>query len=75
MNLKLINRILSFYPWMKSNKSILINPRRLEKVQDLVLYRYGHTGVQECLGRVVELLGLCPVYLVKNVNNFSTYLS
>jgi ribosome-binding ATPase YchF (GTP1/OBG family) len=45
---------------------------RLEKVQDLVLFRFGHTGVQECLQTVVSLLGLVPVFPVKNVNNFSS---
>jgi ribosome-binding ATPase YchF (GTP1/OBG family) len=45
---------------------------RLEKVQDLVLFRYGHTGVQETLQTVVKVLGLIPVYPVRNVNNFSS---
>ncbi|KAI8923730.1 P-loop containing nucleoside triphosphate hydrolase protein [Entophlyctis helioformis] len=45
---------------------------RLERVQDLVLFRYGHTGVQETLKRVVEVLGLIPVFPVRNINNFSS---
>jgi ribosome-binding ATPase YchF (GTP1/OBG family) len=45
---------------------------RLERVQDLVLFRYGSTGLQECLQTVVQVLGLVPVYPVKNVNNFSS---
>lgn len=45
---------------------------RLERVQDLVLFRYGSTGVQECLQTVVKVLGLVPVFPVKNVNNFSS---
>ncbi|KAJ3306264.1 hypothetical protein HDV03_000184 [Kappamyces sp. JEL0829] len=45
---------------------------RLERVQDLVLFRFGHTGVQECLQTVVAMLGLVPVFPVKNVNNFSS---
>lgn len=45
---------------------------RLEKVQDLVLFRYGNTGVQELLQTVVKALGLIPVYTVGNVNNFTS---
>ncbi|KAI8910170.1 P-loop containing nucleoside triphosphate hydrolase protein [Gorgonomyces haynaldii] len=45
--------------------------KRLEKVQDLVLFRYGSTGVAECLNRAIELLGLIPVYVVRNINNFT----
>ncbi|KAJ3315287.1 hypothetical protein HDV04_003680 [Boothiomyces sp. JEL0838] len=45
---------------------------RLERVQDLVLFRFGHTGIQECLKTVVDALGLIPVYPVRNVNNFSS---
>ncbi|KAH6559953.1 hypothetical protein BASA50_006666 [Batrachochytrium salamandrivorans] len=44
---------------------------RLERVQDLVLFRYGNTGVQECVKRMVGLLGLIPVFPVRNINNFS----
>jgi ribosome-binding ATPase len=45
---------------------------RLEKVQDMVLFRFGHTGVQEALQKVIGILGLIPVYPVRNVNNFSS---
>ncbi|KAG2217485.1 hypothetical protein INT45_010771 [Circinella minor] len=45
---------------------------RVEKVQDLVLFRYGSTGVQEVLGKAIELLGVSPVYPVKNVSTFSS---
>ncbi|TPX32407.1 hypothetical protein SmJEL517_g04448 [Synchytrium microbalum] len=44
---------------------------RLEKVQDLVLFRYGNTGVTDTLKRAVELLGVIPAFPVKNINNFS----
>jgi ribosome-binding ATPase YchF (GTP1/OBG family) len=45
---------------------------RLEKVQDMVLFRFGHTGVQETLQTVVKVLGLIPIFPVRNVNNFSS---
>ncbi len=44
---------------------------RLEKVQDLVLFRYGSTGVHDCLNRVVQVLGLVPVFPVHNIHNFT----
>ncbi|ORY90573.1 P-loop containing nucleoside triphosphate hydrolase protein [Syncephalastrum racemosum] len=43
---------------------------RVEKVQDLVLYRYGSTGVQDVLVKAIETLGVVPVYPVKNVTSF-----
>ncbi|KNE67454.1 hypothetical protein AMAG_11917 [Allomyces macrogynus ATCC 38327] len=45
---------------------------RLEKVRDLVLFRYGTTGVHQVLARAVEVLGLVPVFPVKNIHNFTT---
>ncbi|KAJ3037711.1 hypothetical protein HDV00_001360 [Rhizophlyctis rosea] len=45
---------------------------RLEKVQDLVLFRYGTTGVLDCVKRAVDLLGLIPAYPVRNINNFTS---
>ncbi|KAL1926183.1 hypothetical protein VTP01DRAFT_6048 [Rhizomucor pusillus] len=45
---------------------------RVEKVQDLVLYRYGSTGVQDVLVRAIEMLGVIPVYPVKNLSSFSS---
>ncbi|ORY05528.1 P-loop containing nucleoside triphosphate hydrolase protein [Basidiobolus meristosporus CBS 931.73] len=44
---------------------------RLEKIQDLVLFRYGSTGVEEVITRAVETLGVIPVYPVRNLSNFS----
>lgn len=44
---------------------------RLEKVQDLVLFRYGSTGVQEAIKRAVEAQKLIPVYPVKSIHNFT----
>lgn len=39
---------------------------------DLVLYRYGSTGVQDVLVRAIEMLGVIPVYPVKNLSSFSS---
>ncbi|KAJ1825585.1 hypothetical protein LPJ56_002597, partial [Coemansia sp. RSA 2599] len=44
--------------------------RRLENIRDLVLFRYGSTGVQETVCRAVDLLGYVPVFPVKNLANF-----
>ncbi|KAI9484696.1 45.2 kDa GTP-binding protein [Zychaea mexicana] len=42
------------------------------KKKNLVLFRYGSTGVQEVLGKAVELLGVSPVYPVKSVSTFGS---
>lgn len=39
---------------------------------DLVLYRYGSTGVQEVLEKAVEMLGVVPVFPVKNLTTFGS---
>ena len=44
---------------------------RLNKLCDLVLFRYGSTGVQEAINKAVDLVGLVPAYRVNNLNNFS----
>ncbi|KAJ2849387.1 hypothetical protein IWW36_002660 [Coemansia brasiliensis] len=44
--------------------------RRLDNIRDLVLFRYGSTGVQEVIVRAVEAVGFVPVYPVKSVVNF-----
>lgn len=43
---------------------------RLDTVRDLVLYRFGSTGVAEVLRQAVKILDLVPVYTVKNMHNF-----
>ncbi|KAI9319173.1 45.2 kDa GTP-binding protein [Dichotomocladium elegans] len=48
---------------------------RVEKVQDLVLYRYGSTGVQEVLEKAVEMLGVVPTYPVKSLASFGSATS
>lgn len=43
---------------------------RIENVRDLVLYRFGSTGVVQVLQAAADLLHLVPVYPVKNIHNF-----
>ncbi|KAI9889334.1 MAG: hypothetical protein M1814_005577 [Vezdaea aestivalis] len=44
---------------------------QLEKVKDLVLYRHGSTGVVQVLSRAASILGLCPVFPVRNISSFT----
>eukprot|EP01132_Coremiostelium_polycephalum_P006065 gene6065-7555_t len=44
---------------------------RLEKLQDLVLFRYGSTGIQYAIKTAVELKKFIPVYPVKNLKSLS----
>jgi ribosome-binding ATPase YchF (GTP1/OBG family) len=46
---------------------------RLEKVKDLVLFRYWSTGVHDCLKKAVDLLQLIPVFPVKSIHNFTSH--
>jgi ribosome-binding ATPase YchF (GTP1/OBG family) len=46
--------------------------RRIENLRDLVLYRFGSTGVHQVLSRAAELLGLTPVFPVRNMSTFSS---
>ncbi|EWC44244.1 putative GTP-binding protein [Drechslerella stenobrocha 248] len=43
---------------------------RVENLKDLVLYRHGSTGVVEVLRRAGGVLGLTPVWPVRNINSF-----
>lgn len=45
---------------------------RIENLKDMVLYRFGSTGVVEVLSRAAELLGLVPVFPVRNVGSFGS---
>src|ERR1700712_2735797 len=38
----------------------------------MVLYRFGSTGVVQVLSRAAELLGLVPVFPVRNTSTFSS---
>ncbi|KAI5286100.1 hypothetical protein KEM54_000066 [Ascosphaera aggregata] len=48
-----------------------ISDSRVENLKDMVLYRFGSTGVNQCLSRAAELLGLVPIFPVRNIHNFS----
>ena len=45
---------------------------RIENLKDLVLYRFGSTGVVQVLTRAAAVLGLVPIFPVKNVTTFSS---
>ncbi|PMD65816.1 P-loop containing nucleoside triphosphate hydrolase protein [Hyaloscypha bicolor E] len=45
---------------------------RIENLKDMVLYRFGSTGVVQVLSQAAELLGLVPVFPVRNVNTFAS---
>jgi ribosome-binding ATPase YchF (GTP1/OBG family) len=45
---------------------------RIENLKDMVLYRFGSTGVVQVLSRAAELLGLVPVFPVRNVNTYAS---
>ena len=43
---------------------------RIENLKDMVLYRFGSTGVNQCLSRAAELLKLVPVFPVRSIHGF-----
>lgn len=45
---------------------------RIENLRDMVLYRFGSTGVHEVLRRAAKLLGLVPVFPVRNIHTFGS---
>lgn len=45
---------------------------RIENLKDMVLYRFGSTGVVQVLSRAAELLGLVPVFPVRNIQSFTS---
>ena len=44
----------------------------IENMKDMVLYRFGSTGVVQVLSRAAELLGLVPVFPVRNIHGFGS---
>lgn len=44
---------------------------RIDNIRDLVLYRFGSTGVVQLLQAAADLLELIPVYPVRNIHNFT----
>lgn len=51
---------------------ILTCGRRVENLKDMVLYRFGSTGVVQCLSRAAEVLGLVPIFPVRNIHTFAS---
>lgn len=48
------------------------NKNRIENLKDMVLYRFGSTGVVQVLTKAAELLGLVPVFPVRNTTTFGS---
>ncbi|KAG7666086.1 uncharacterized protein J8A68_000342 [[Candida] subhashii] len=44
---------------------------RIENIRDLVLYRFGSTGVVQLLQAAADLLQLVPIFPVRNINSFT----
>ncbi|PVH16952.1 uncharacterized protein CXQ87_004510 [Candidozyma duobushaemuli] len=44
---------------------------RIENIRDLVLYRFGSTGVVQLLQAAADVLDLVPVFPVRNINSFT----
>ena len=47
------------------------NKTRIENLKDMVLYRFGSTGVVKVLAQAAEILGLVPVFPVRNTTTFA----
>ena len=45
--------------------------KRLAGIEDMVLFRYGSTGVADVIQRAIDHRGLFPVYPVGSLTNFS----
>ncbi|CEP62650.1 uncharacterized protein LALA0_S06e00540g [Lachancea lanzarotensis] len=45
--------------------------QRIENIRDLVLYRFGSTGVVQVLQAAADTLDLIPVYTVRNISTFT----
>lgn len=48
------------------------NRNRIENLKDMVLYRFGSTGVVQVLSKAAKLLGLTPVFPVRNTSTFTS---
>ncbi|KIW22551.1 uncharacterized protein PV07_12428 [Cladophialophora immunda] len=46
--------------------------QRIENLKDMVLYRFGSTGVVQVLTRAAAMLGLVPVFPVKNIHTYGS---
>jgi ribosome-binding ATPase YchF (GTP1/OBG family) len=54
------------------SEALLTLFRRVENLKDMVLYRFGSTGVVQCLSRAAEVLGLVPVFPVRNIHTYAS---
>lgn len=45
---------------------------RVENLKDMVLYRFGSTGVNQVLSQASKVLGLVPVFTVRNIATFGS---
>ncbi|KAF8429242.1 P-loop containing nucleoside triphosphate hydrolase protein [Tirmania nivea] len=45
---------------------------RIENLRDMVLFRFGSTGVVQVLTRAAELLGLVPVFPIRNIHSLTS---
>ena len=48
------------------------NRNRIENLRDMVLYRFGSTGVHQVLSKAADILGLVPVFPVRNTTTFGS---
>lgn len=48
------------------------NKTRIENLKDMVLYRFGSTGVVQVLSKAADILGLVPVFPVRNTSMFTS---
>lgn len=48
------------------------NKATIEEFRDMILFRYGSTGVVQVLSKAAEVLGLVPVFPVRNTTSFSS---
>lgn len=46
--------------------------QRIENLKDMVLYRFGSTGVVQVLSKAANLLGLVPIFPVRNTTTFGS---
>ena len=44
---------------------------KIEDIRDLVLYRFGSTGVVQVLQEAANVLDLVPIFTVRNINSFT----
>lgn len=44
---------------------------KVENIRDLVLYRFGSTGVVQVLQEAANVLDMIPIFTVRNINTFT----